>query len=171
MGGKAKGAAHVTHGGAGFRCMNCGDEQALAYPISIPVWNGAAKAYEVMHRGCKPSERGAARFRYTTPAEWLRSWDTGASSLTIFATFAGHGMPDRPDVPHDPADFGRCCRLLKVAPPEWRTGLARVAERFPAWRPLVERWTELEALYEEELPTGRAPRTYELMQAIAGAAS
>lgn len=159
-------ADHVVPGGSGFRCLNCGTEQPLAYPIDLNTWAGAAKGFTKTHRSCKPSERGAARFRYENPLQWLNSWDTGVSSLTIFYVFQGHGRPDRPDVPHDPDDFGRCYRLLKVAPPEWRANLSRVAERYPAWAPLVARWDELERLYEEELPNGKAPKLYALMREL-----
>ncbi len=162
---KAKGAAHVVPGGGGFRCLHCGEEQALAYPIAIPIWTAAAKAFEGMHKRCKPSERGAARMRYTNADEWMASWDTGVSSRTIFATFKGYGLDGGPGVPHDPDDFGRCYRLLKVAP-EWRANLRRVAERYPAWVGLVAHWDRLESLYEEEFPTGSAPRLYALMQEI-----
>jgi hypothetical protein len=160
-------ADHCIPGGKGFRCLHCGEEQALAYPVSMSVWSGAANGFAKDHRACKPSEAGAARFRYTNPDEWRDSWDTGVSSLTIFSTFRnGLGMPDRPDVPQDPADFGRCYRLLKVAPPEWRANLGRVAVRFPEWRPFVASWSEVERLYEEELPTGDAPRCYALMREL-----
>lgn len=165
-----KDASHVVPGGEGFRCLNCGQEQAMAFPISIPVWTAAAKAFDKMHRRCEPSEAGAARFRYATPEEWLRSWDTGTSALTLYGVLSRTPCEgaSRPDVPHDPADFGRCHRLLKVAPPSWRADLARVAERHPAWKPLVERWDDLERLYEEELPAGEAPRLFALMRELLG---
>lgn len=159
---------HVVAGGKGYRCLHCGTEQAMAFPVDLTVYAAAGKAFVRVHRACKPSEAGAARFIYSNPEEWLRSWDTGTSSLTIFCAFTGRhefGPGVGPNVPHDPADFGRCYRLLKVAPPEWRAGLQRVAERFPQWAPLVARWGELEALYEEELPTGKAPRLYARMRA------
>lgn len=161
---KTKGSAHCVPGGGGFRCLRCGEEQALAYPIAMPIWAAAAKAFEGMHERCKPSERGAARMRYASADEWYASWDTGISSRTIFATFRGYGLDGGPGVPHDPDDFGRCYRLLKVAP-DWRANLRRVAERHSGVG-LVAHWDRLEALYEEELPTGSAPRLYALMQEI-----
>jgi hypothetical protein len=167
---RKKGAPHVVPGGGGFRCLNCGTEQPIAYPVDLNVWAGAAKGFEKSHRGCKPSEAGAARFKYENPVQWLASWDTGISSLTIFSVFQGHSRPDRPDVPHDPADFGRCYRLLRVAP-EWRANLSRVAERYPAWAPLVARWDDLTRLYEEEEPTGKAPKLYALMRELLWSAS
>lgn len=164
---RKKSTDHVVTGDNSLRCRNCGDEQPVAMPISISVYAAMAKAYEREHRACKPSEAGAARYAYGGVREWERSWDTGISSRAIFDTFMGYGLSSfGGGVPRDPADFGRCYRLLKVAPPEWRANLSRVAERYPAWRPLVERWAELEALYEEELPTGKAPKLYALMQEL-----
>lgn len=165
---RRKEVTHCVPGGAGFRCLHCGEESngGVAYPAPVNVWMAAVKTFTAGHRDCQPSERGAARFKYSTPAEWRSSWDTGVSSLTIYSVFAGGTLPDgAPGVPHDPADFGRCHRLLKVAP-TWRDNLHRVAERFPAWRPLVDRWADLERLYEEELPTGKAPKLYALMQEL-----
>jgi hypothetical protein len=69
------------------------------------------------------------------------------------------------DVPHDPADFGRCYRLLKVMP-SWRARLPEVAARFPEWRGFVDAWDELTALYEEALPAGPAPKLYARMQEL-----
>lgn len=99
---------------------------------------------------------------------WLRSWDTGLSSLTIHhvlrpALWQGQS---RPCPPSDPSDFGRCHRLLKIAPPEWRANLSRVTDRFPEWAPLVARWSDLEALYEKEFPTGQAPKLFALMREL-----
>ena len=54
------------------------------------------------------------------------------------------------DIPYDSDDFGRCYRLLKAVP-EWRGRLSEVAAVLPKWAPLVERWDELEDLYETSL--------------------
>jgi hypothetical protein len=170
---RKKGAEHCVMGGAGVRCLNCGEEQAIPYPCALQIAAAVCETFEKMHRQCKPSEAGAARFKYADVGAWLASWDTGISSKTIYHVLRGTPWsgPFRPDVPHDPDDFGRCYRLLKVAPPEWRANLARVAERFPAWAPLVARWDDLTRLYEEEEPTGKAPKLYALMRELLGSAS
>ena len=54
-----------------------------------------------------------------TPTDWLLSRDTGISSETILAVMTGSEI-ERPGVPHDTADFGRCHRLLGHFP-EWRS--------------------------------------------------
>lgn len=141
----------------GFGCKNCGEVEKIALPARIEMFSAVLRAAEKIHRRCEPSEAGRKHFEYKNPDEWLESWDTGVSSLTIFGVLAGRSMPDRPDAPHDPDDFGRCYRLLRVAP-GWRERLGEVARRFPVWAPLVQNWDELTRLYEEELPTGKAPK-------------
>lgn len=94
---------------------------------------------------------------------WASGGDTGNSSLTIYSFF--QGPPRRaftPSIPWDPDDFGRCYRLLKLAP-HWRANLEAIAHVWPEWRPLVENWDEMERLYLEELPTGNCRKLYDLM--------
>lgn len=101
------------------------------------------------------------------PISWLANGDTGISSRTIWFVLMGRPIPanDWTDVPHDPADFGRCHRLLAVMP-SWRARLGEVAAEYPEWKPLVDHWDELAALYEEELPKGTAPKMYARMQEL-----
>lgn len=100
---------------------------------------------------------------------WLDGPDTGISSLTIAEILSGRPGLVRSSfgrsTPKDPADFWRCLNLLK-AMPEWRERLPEVAAAEPSWAALVERWGEVEALYREEAPTGRAPRCYALMREL-----
>ena len=91
---------------------------------------------------------------------WLLLGETGVSSETIAYALSGikpettvladgtlTRRPHRWDIPHDAADFRRCLLLLEYIP-EWRERLPEVAERFPAWKPIVEHWDELEYIYE-----------------------
>ncbi len=102
---------------------------------------------------------------------WLTGRDTGVSSKTIAAVLAGavdpHARAFTYDVPADPDDFGRCYRLLLLMP-EWRARLPEVAERFPAWTPLVDAWDELTAMYERAVAsgTGRADEMYQRMREL-----
>jgi len=104
---------------------------------------------------------------------WLHGPDVGSSSLTIFSVLSeNHAEHARsilgkrgPSVPLDPEDFGRCYKLLQFFP-AWRACLDEVAKAYPMWAPLVRDWAELEALYREELPTGKAPRLYDRMDAL-----
>ena len=101
---------------------------------------------------------------------WLRGVDTGVSSRTMVEAMVGSHVchQERPDVPHDPADLGRCIRLLEACP-HLRPRLHLVAERFPEGVPYIEHWEELEALYRQEIPDlrqGEAPRTYARMKEL-----
>ena len=92
---------------------------------------------------------------------WLLFGETGISSETIACALSGVKIDTpvitndllirRPlyyNTPSDAGDFRRCLMLLEYIP-EWRERLPEVAERFPAWRHIVEHWDELEFLYEE----------------------
>lgn len=104
---------------------------------------------------------------------WLNSDSTGASSLymaSVLAPLAGlretvaAGGPI--NYPHDPADFGRCLTLLDAVP-ELRSHLSALANGHgPAWAGLIAVWAELEALYREEYPSGKAPKLFQRMRAI-----
>ncbi len=100
---------------------------------------------------------------------WLRSDDTGTSSLTMAAVLfnAGKYASSQRDWCHpwDPADFGRCHRFLEAVP-EARARLPKMAEVSHEWKALVEHWDELTALYHEELPQKKAPKLYARMQAL-----
>lgn len=126
-----------------MRCPMCGDRNVLCGEQPKPTAEG-------------------------DPIAWLTNGDTGTSSKTIWSVLTGRRITEpyfSPDVPHDPADFGRCYRLLKVMP-SWRARLSEVALKHSAWTPLVEAWDELTALYEEELPNGTAPKLYARMREL-----
>jgi hypothetical protein len=97
---------------------------------------------------------------------WFYGPDIGTSSLTIFHVLTGFkhltNGDFRADVPLDPADFGRCLTLLSIVP-EWRSRLAEVAARYPAWLRVVEAWDKWEALYHEEHASGKCPKLYAAM--------
>lgn len=97
---------------------------------------------------------------------WYASDSTGLSSrymasvLAPLAGLMGAGTPGTINYPHDPADFGRCLTLLDAAP-ELRPHLAALANGHgPAWAGLIAAWAELETLYREELPSGKAPSCF-----------
>lgn len=116
------------------------------------------------HEAARPSSGLAA---------WLRSDDTGQSSLAMarhLAPLAGIGVEvplghyaDGTEHPSDPSDFGRCSRLLGAVP-ELRPHLESMASLSPAWASLAGHWEELEALHREETPAGKAPRLYRRMR-------
>jgi hypothetical protein len=144
-------------------CTRCGEGLTLG-PQPIYIWTAATEAFIKEHARCKPGSYHETPT--TTPLQWFLGRDTGTSSLAIFEVMTGTKSPHRSySFPLDPDDFGRCYRLLNLFP-EYRLRLPEVAERFPAWRPMVARWDEMTALYEEELPRGTAPKLYELMQEL-----
>ena len=102
---------------------------------------------------------------------WIISRDTGISSETIWAHMVGVEPRDRSyNYPHDPADLGRCLRLLQRIP-EWRPRIGEMSARGPVWAALVARWDDLEASMVDEVgidysKAARAPKTYELMRSI-----
>jgi hypothetical protein len=101
---------------------------------------------------------------------WLASDDTGMSSRAMagrLAPLIGERAPASwiTDHPHDPADFGRCVRLLEAVP-GLREHLPAMADVSPVWGRLVAVWGELEALYREEAPSGEAPRLFERLKAL-----
>jgi len=150
-------------------CGDCGHDWAMGFaPISIDLFAKLAKASLCPACGSKHVLTGPQP--KTTdegdPVAWLANGDTGTSSMTIWHVLMGKPKPaNGVNPPWDPSDFGRCYRLLKVMP-SWRARMSEVAVRYPVWGPLVEAWDELTALYEEELPTGRAPKLYAKMKAL-----
>jgi hypothetical protein len=151
-------------------CPKCSHERVLCYaPVPVDVFVAVAKLRCVrcgskkVYPGPLPRETAEG-----DAIEWLTNGDTGTSSETIWSV-----MMDRPitrprwfpDTPHDPDDFGRCYRLLNVMP-SWRARLPEVGAKYPIWRPLVEAWDELTALWEAELPSGRLPKLYARIQEL-----
>lgn len=99
--------------------------------------------------------------------DWLQSGDTGLSSKYMASVCARAGNPQSlyPSYPLDPSDFGRCYRFLKAVP-EARDNLHKLKDSGAVWSAYVDHWDEMERLYEEEQPTGSAPKLYALMQRI-----
>jgi hypothetical protein len=151
-------------------CRHCGATQAIPVPCSANVFAAVTKAFTEDHLNCKQSPSVAAAdtvamvASFSSPKAWLDGWDTGASSKTIWFCLYRGGPGMCPSIPMDPSDFGRCLRLVRAF--GWRSRLDEVTALVPAWGPFVTAWDELAALYDEELPTGAAPRCYERMREI-----
>jgi len=164
-------ADHVVFGDNSMRCNHCGVEQKLAFPnggLSMGSFTGLFAGFSHEHKACKlDSSKVAERRKFTTPWEWVeRSQDTGTSSRTICQVLGGVGIDDgRTGIPYDPSDFGRCIRLVRAFP-GWRERLPEVAARVPKWAPFVREWDRMATLFDEEFPTGKAPKLYEFMQTL-----
>lgn len=100
---------------------------------------------------------------------WIAGSDRGVSSETIWGVMMGAPI-DRPSHPHDPADFGRCARLLRLIP-EWRARIHIMAGMGPYWDALTARWDEVTQAMDDECgidwnKSKRAEKTYALMRSI-----
>lgn len=99
---------------------------------------------------------------------WLASDRVGSSSLWMAYVLAGdrmRGQPVQYAYPHDPADFGRCLGLLEACP-TLRGRLLEMATTGQEWAALITHWKDLEALFDQEAPTGWCPRLYDRMQTL-----
>lgn len=99
---------------------------------------------------------------------WVVGADTGSSSRSIWAAMLGVG--NRDDNPLDPADLGRCLRLLEIIP-EWKPRVPELAALSPEWKALADRWDDLATSMENEVGIAwqkgsSAPLTYDLMKEI-----
>jgi hypothetical protein len=114
---------------------------------------------------------------------WFASDETGLSSRALARALHGAAFPGVPlphscrgrgdaggEHPHDPSDFGRCLAVL-AAEPSLRARLPAAAALSPVWSRLVAAWDELEALYREEAPSGKAPKLFRRLQEIEGSGS
>ena len=88
---------------------------------------------------------------------WAINGDTGLSSLTIWGVMMGVKIPTdhvwRYSPPRDTSDFGRCYKLLQLMP-EWRERLHEVSDQLPDWKPYVDEWGKLTALWAKGARTG-----------------
>jgi len=175
--------SHVVAGDLGrLQCNHCGESYAISMPVPMSIYLASLKAFADEHADCRepPDVRCSTCLRLghtydrcvelnvTTPEQWIRSGDTGISSVAIWRHMQGMAAESTwgPSPPLDPADFGRCHRLLAKFP-EWRARIGEMA-RYPGWGPLVGAWGELEALYVEEKASGTGERLYAEMCRLRG---
>lgn len=151
-------------------CLHCGQEYKINMPCPISVMTAVCKAFTDEHRRCRPDPAVSARraekleASFRDPSAWRDGPDTGLSSLTIWYALSGGSPGPDPHIPLDPADFGRCYRLVRAF--DWRHLLDMVSEVYPPFKPFIDAWDELSALYEEEAPSGQAPKLYARMKEL-----
>lgn len=80
--------------------------------------------------------------------KWLFGDGVGISSKTIASALLGVEYKDN-DKPYDVSDFGRCVRLAEEAKLT-ESDLNKVAEVYPYWKPIIERWDYLSDAYISE---------------------
>lgn len=162
---------HVGIHNESLFCWNCGNSQAMAMPMEIPVFTAMAKAFEKSHAHCqktwKEPEVDQSQSVARKAAFWLQHGERGISSETMFSILSG--QPVRRDLCHpcDPDDFRRCYLLLKAIP-EWKRRLQALKPISSAWSNLVDHWDELTAMLEEMMAGKKSPAMYELMQKLIG---
>lgn len=81
--------------------------------------------------------------------QWVVGPDTGISSKALWSHMMAGSAPSEGfgNHPHDVDDFGRCHRLLSLAP-HWFPRLGEMAVYGEEWRVLAEHWPELGRLYQ-----------------------
>ena len=144
-----------------------GDEDRMIFRMTAMM----ARSYQPKPDWKDLEERYAKMTFDERVNSWIVGGDTGLSSTTIWAVMLGLDAAVG-NHPHDPADLGRCLRLLELMP-EWRHRLQELADLSPEWKKLTFRWDELASSMEKEVgiawEKGRsAPKTYELMRDILG---
>lgn len=141
-------------------CTRCGEGLEMQLPLPVDMAVALMNEFCWRHRGCPPDMKYEEP-EIKTPKDWIESRDVGVSSIAIWTVMTGEKHPHLErgksyqvrwsnEPPRDVADFGRCYRLLNYFP-EWRPQMEKMSARFPWWKPHVEHWTELMALYEGTL--------------------
>jgi hypothetical protein len=174
-----------------FACLHCGDNYEMALPAPIDMLTGAMATFSKTHKPHKLGPRGRAcghcfDFGHAEANCWRkqyrgswRNWavgpDTGISSAAIcrrLKPLGENGIIPYGDSrsafgnhPHDPADFGRCHRLLHAIP-GWRARIGEMNAESAIWAKLADNWDELEKLYLEELPGPYAHKLYARMREL-----
>lgn len=103
--------------------------------------------------------------------EWLLSGDTGISSECLACEFLGKQKNDGWGwrAPSDPADLGRCLRLIDKVP-EIRKCVDSLALKNDSWKKIAGVWDEITESMINEVgihweKASRAPITFKIMQA------
>ena len=110
-----------------------------------------------------------ANFNHPNLSNWLLFGERGMSSEAIASYLAYGRLPGGFNDPADPADFRRCELLLRAVP-TLRKEFHQMANISKRWAFLVEKWDDIVASLEAEVPNvwakhcgGSAPKTYALM--------
>lgn len=97
--------------------------------------------------------------------KWMSGGDTGSSSMAIALVALGGDPGDGKNrYPHDGSDFGRCHRLLEVAP-DAKDALTSLAAHSPYWSVLAKAWGDITAANLADL-ADHGDRAYRLMRCV-----
>jgi hypothetical protein len=163
-------------------CTACDYQWALFY-TPLPIDDIAKFKHCVCPMGCKtgaiqwgskPQLVSAVDDAGKSPSkrvmEWLASGDTGVSSESLAFEFMGTKRKGASGIghPHDPADLGRCLRLIHRVP-EVRRCVDSLATEDEGWAKCAAVWDEIAASMADEVGIDwskgkQAPITYKLME-------
>lgn len=163
---------HTTIRNSNLFCLNCGGSHILVYPLGAETLSQLVGAFNTLHANCKPIWKEPEPDMYDSVLQrakwWMAHGEQGSSSKTMWNFFM-RTKDFEISHPYDPDDFSRCYKLLKAIP-EWGRHLTEMQDLSPAWKNLVDNWSRLTAMYEENLRTGwrRAEEIgmYEFMQTL-----
>jgi hypothetical protein len=104
-------------------------------------------------------------------AIWFGSGDNGASSMTLLISALTGFAPEHAAYPHDPADFGRCARLIERVPEVKTAAFPVLSSAGKVWPSIIAAWDEIHACMDGECGIAwekarSAPKTYRLMNSI-----
>lgn len=111
---------------------------------------GATRAEAIVN--ALVANRSAALRQHDWLGWWLREGQVGLSSETIARVLSGERVASY-SAPSDASDVGRCIDLLDLAAEngcDWRSRLSELAAVASVWAPLVPRWADIEAAYQED---------------------
>ncbi|MFA5130722.1 MAG: hypothetical protein WC477_07490 [Patescibacteria group bacterium] len=99
--------------------------------------------------------------------DWLNGSDKGLSSKYLCNLYLTGSEELKPNYPFDPSDFGRCYRFLELLTLKESCDLLFKASKVSKeWGAIAANWDRMVELYEEEYPSGKAPKLYVLMKSI-----
>lgn len=101
--------------------------------------------------------------------KWMKGRDTGLSSEALgFHMIMGESTGN---YPYDPADLGRCLRLIELFP-EWESRIGEMEKYGKEWASYAKEWGMLRDTMKDEVGInwekgGSAGKTYALMKKLA----
>lgn len=153
-------------------CTCCGGEFALNYPVAVDDYSKKLKQFNELHSDCKQTWVEPCVDKGKGVKEramwWIGNGETGASSKTMWNCLMGNN-DFHINHPYDPDDFKRCYKLL-LAIPEWKLELYKLKPLSSAWSNLVDNWSTLTEMFEENCRTdwkkSKEIGMYEFMQTL-----
>lgn len=149
-------------------CLNCGESHALEMPLPVDEMIKKTKAFDKLHKTCKPTWTEPVADQSKTIQEkanwWIGNGHVGASSKTMWNCLIGN-KDFKINHPHDPDDFSRCYKLLEAVP-EWKLELQKLKPLSKEWSNLVDNWDRLTEFYEDMRVVKKANGMFEFMQKI-----